>query len=74
MLKIFTPPGNSMRTWDSPFPGWDENAAKLNIYNDIRDILKHLKTTGTGFVSEADESTTGPASFTTTALMVILSF
>jgi predicted lactoylglutathione lyase len=44
-------------------PGWDQDANTLEQYNDVREIQKHLKSKGTTFVSEADESTTGPASF-----------
>jgi catechol 2,3-dioxygenase-like lactoylglutathione lyase family enzyme len=44
-------------------PGWDSGARELNTFTDIRDIQRHLKAQGVEFVSEADESTTGPASF-----------
>jgi catechol 2,3-dioxygenase-like lactoylglutathione lyase family enzyme len=44
-------------------PGWDSNAREIDDYTDIRDIQRHLKGQGVEFVSEADESTTGPASF-----------
>jgi len=44
-------------------PGWDKNAAKLDTFTDIRDLQRQLKTQGIALVSEADESTTGPASF-----------
>ncbi|MFC2036450.1 VOC family protein [Chloroflexota bacterium] len=44
-------------------PGWDSNARKLDSFTDIRDLQRHLKGQGVEFVSEADESTTGPASF-----------
>ncbi|SFS20514.1 VOC family protein [Yoonia litorea] len=44
-------------------PGWDQNAQNLDDYDDIRDIQKRLKAEGVEFVSEADETTTGPASF-----------
>ncbi|QMU63943.1 MAG: VOC family protein [Flavobacteriaceae bacterium] len=47
-------------------PGWDENANKFNEFDDIRTIQKHLKHKGFAFSSEADESTTGPASFVIT--------
>ena len=43
-------------------PGWDGNAQPLEHFTDIRDIQRQLKAEGIGFVSEADESTTGPAS------------
>jgi len=44
-------------------PGWDENAQNLDNFDDVRAIQKHLKTAGVKLESEADESTTGPASF-----------
>jgi len=44
-------------------PGWDSNARKLDAFSDIRDLQRHLKGQGVEFLSEADESTTGPASF-----------
>lgn len=45
-------------------PGWNENAENLNSYTDIRDIQKQLKAKGIKILSEADETTEGPASFT----------
>jgi catechol 2,3-dioxygenase-like lactoylglutathione lyase family enzyme len=44
-------------------PGWDQNAQKLAAFTDIRDLQKQLKAQGVSFQQEADESTTGPASF-----------
>jgi hypothetical protein len=44
-------------------PGWDENANKLEQFDDVRDIQKHLKSNNIGFVTEADESKLGPANF-----------
>jgi lactoylglutathione lyase len=44
-------------------PGWDSNARKLDSFTDIRDLQRHLKGQGVEFLSEADEGTTGPASF-----------
>lgn len=44
-------------------PGWNSNAEQLEAFADIRDLQKHLKAQGVELVSEADESTTGPASF-----------
>ncbi len=44
-------------------PGWDESANKMETFDDVRDIQKHLKSKGVAFSTEADESTTGPASF-----------
>ena len=45
-------------------PGWDENANTLESFLDVREIQKHVKTSGIALNSEADESTSGPASFT----------
>ncbi len=44
-------------------PGWDQNANQLDDFSDVRDIQKELKTQGVEFVQDADESTSGPASF-----------
>jgi len=44
-------------------PGWDQNAAKMERFTDVRDLQRRLKAEGVTLVSEADESTTGPASF-----------
>lgn len=44
-------------------PGWDENAANLEEFNDVREIQRHLKARGAKISPEADETTTGPASF-----------
>jgi len=44
-------------------PGWDGNARKLNTFADVRDLQRQLKAQGVPLVQEADESTTGPASF-----------
>ena len=43
-------------------PGWDENAALLESFDDVRVIQKHLKAHGLKLDAEADESTSGPAS------------
>lgn len=44
-------------------PGWDMDAQPLDRFVDIREIQRTLRERGMTFVSEADESTTGPASF-----------
>jgi lactoylglutathione lyase len=44
-------------------PGWDGNAQTLDEFTDVREIQRQLKQEGVEFISEADESTTGPASF-----------
>jgi len=44
-------------------PGWDANAQTLESFTDVRDIQKKLKAEGVELASEADEGTSGPASF-----------
>ena len=44
-------------------PGWDENAKNLDAFDEVRKIQKDLKANGIKIENEADESTTGPASF-----------
>ncbi len=43
-------------------PGWDENAANTDPFDDVRQIQQQLKNSGLSLLSEADEATTGPAS------------
>ncbi len=47
-------------------PGWDQNAQPLGAFTDARELQRRLKAAGMQFVTEADESTTGPASFMVT--------
>ena len=44
-------------------PGWDSNASKLDTFTDVRDLQRQLKAQGVQLMTEADETTTGPASF-----------
>ena len=44
-------------------PGWDKNAAEIAAYTDIRDLQRQLKAQGVELLTEADEATSGPASF-----------
>ncbi len=44
-------------------PGWDSAAQPLAEFTDVRELQRQLKAAGVQLVSEADESTTGPASF-----------
>ena len=44
-------------------PGWDQDAKPVTPFTDVRELQKTLKTQGVEFQSQADESTTGPASF-----------
>lgn len=47
-------------------PGWDENAQAVPDFDEVRDIQRQLKEKGVQFVNEADESSSGPASFVIT--------
>ncbi|MBM4088614.1 MAG: VOC family protein [Planctomycetes bacterium] len=44
-------------------PGWDQNSHKRESFTDVRELQRQLKAQGVTLQSEADESTTGPASF-----------
>lgn len=44
-------------------PGWDSNAQKLGSFTDVRELQRQLKAQGVTLATEADESTSGPASF-----------
>jgi catechol 2,3-dioxygenase-like lactoylglutathione lyase family enzyme len=43
-------------------PGWDGNAQPLAAFTDVRELQRRLKAQGVPIVTEADETTTGPAS------------
>ena len=45
-------------------PGWDQDAEPLDSFTDVRELQRQLKAQGVELVTEADESSTGPASFT----------
>ena len=44
-------------------PGWDAQGNPLGSFVDVRALQMDLKVQGVRFESQADESTTGPASF-----------
>jgi catechol 2,3-dioxygenase-like lactoylglutathione lyase family enzyme len=44
-------------------PGWDAHANNVDDFDDVRDIQKELKNKSIRLLSEADETTSGPASF-----------
>lgn len=44
-------------------PGWDANAQPLASFTDVRELQRQLKARGVELHQEADEATTGPASF-----------
>jgi lactoylglutathione lyase len=47
-------------------PGWNQDAKNVDPFTDVRELQKRLKAQGVAFVTEADENTTGPASFVLT--------
>ncbi|HYG12149.1 MAG TPA: hypothetical protein VD835_19535, partial [Pyrinomonadaceae bacterium] len=44
-------------------PGWNSDAQQLRQFTDIRELQRQLKDRGVDMITEADESSTGPASF-----------
>jgi predicted enzyme related to lactoylglutathione lyase len=44
-------------------PGWDSDARPLGEFTDVRELQRRLKERGVEMLAEADESSTGPASF-----------
>ncbi len=44
-------------------PGWDSDAKQLPEFTDVRALQRELKAQGVQLLSEADENTSGPASF-----------
>ena len=44
-------------------PGWNQAAENLDAFTDVRELQKALKAEGVEIHNEADETTTGPASF-----------
>ena len=44
-------------------PGWDGDANTLPAFTDVRDLQRELKAKGVQPITEADETTSGPASF-----------
>jgi catechol 2,3-dioxygenase-like lactoylglutathione lyase family enzyme len=45
-------------------PGWDQNAQPLDSFTDIRKLQEELKNQDITLVTEADKTTSGPASIT----------
>jgi len=45
-------------------PGWDQSAQNVDGFTDVRELQKQLKAAGVTLTTEADESGSGPASFT----------
>ena len=44
-------------------PGWNSDAQPLREFTDVRELQRQLKASGVSMITEADESSTGPASF-----------
>jgi len=44
-------------------PGWDNNGNTLDSFTDVRELQRQLKEQGVEFQIEADEDSSGPASF-----------
>ena len=47
-------------------PGWDHQASKIENFEDVREIQKHLKTKNIQLQKEANENTSGPESIVLT--------
>jgi len=45
-------------------PGWDENAQKMEEFDDVRAIQKHLQDMDVQMDSQVEENTAGPGSIT----------
>ena len=44
-------------------PGWNSDAQPLGKFTDVRELQRQLKAGGVAMITQADEATTGPASF-----------
>jgi catechol 2,3-dioxygenase-like lactoylglutathione lyase family enzyme len=44
-------------------PGWSQDAQPLREFTDVRELQRQLKDRGVSLIAEADERSTGPASF-----------
>lgn len=44
-------------------PGWDSDANAVDSFTDVRELQRRLKEHGVEFVSEVDETGSGPGSF-----------
>ncbi len=44
-------------------PGWDQRAERLDTFTDVRELQRELRARGVEIAQQADEGTTGPASF-----------
>lgn len=46
-------------------PGWNSDAQPLGEFTDVRELQRRLRESAVELISEADEGSTGPASFMT---------
>jgi predicted lactoylglutathione lyase len=44
-------------------PGWNQKAETLSEFTDVRELQRQLKANGIPLMTDADETTIGPASF-----------
>ena len=44
-------------------PGWNSDSQELKDFPDVRELQRQIKSRGVALLSEADENTSGPASF-----------
>ncbi len=44
-------------------PGWDQNADKLEDFDDVRELQERLRAEGIPLIKEVDPDTEGPGSF-----------
>jgi lactoylglutathione lyase len=44
-------------------PGWSRDAQQLGDFTDVRELQRQLKDRGVNMITQADESSSGPASF-----------
>jgi lactoylglutathione lyase len=44
-------------------PGWNSDAQQLTEFTDVRELQRQLKARGVVMIAEADDSSSGPASF-----------
>jgi lactoylglutathione lyase len=49
--------------WAHSRSGWNQDAQQVEPFTDVRELQRRLKADGVTLVTEADETTTGPASF-----------
>ena len=51
---------NNLLTFNT---GWGSDAQPLSEFTDVRELQRRLKASGVTMIAEADENSTGPASF-----------